>query len=101
MPVPIKLVRRVLNKIRALEANARVAKVLFHDLDEDVAAGLDLVNVPYTGMPTLKASIDNLISEADAMHKTLFDLAQQNNVDVPLDDDEGVIIPMSGGGGKP
>jgi len=96
-----KHIVRGVNLMRAIEANARVSKVLLNEFKETgkrVEKELDVS----VDLSELEAAIDNLIDVADAFHEggnTLL-RARPDLVKVPTDDQDDVILVVQCCGGK-
>ncbi len=88
-----------MNTMRAIEANARIGKVLLHDLrklipefEQQLGGEIDI--------NALSRATERLIEAADAVHDRANQLAKDSEFEVPPDEDEGVILVQQCCGGK-
>ena len=88
-----------MNTMRAIEANARIGKVLLHDLrklipefEQELGGEINI--------HALSRATEALIDAADAVHDRANKLVKDSEFEVPADDAEGVILVQQCCGGK-
>lgn len=97
-----KLVRSVVNQMRAVEAMGRVAKVMSRHLSSDIKEACERLDVsaPQAAVMNLRDSIQQFIDTAEELHEALNAIAKEHNVEVDEEDDGIIIVPQGPGPGK-
>jgi len=97
-----KLLRSVVNQMRAIEALGRVSKVMSRSLFRDIKETCEVLDVaaPQAAGLNLRDSINQFIETANKLHATLAHIARDCNVEVNEEDDGIIIVPQGGGPGK-
>lgn len=79
-----------MNTLRAIEANARISKVLFNGL-QDVSPAFEK-ELGTLNLHQIGQAVDRLIEAADAVHKNADRLHKDTDIQIPPDDADGVIL---------
>ncbi len=86
-----KNVLRAMHAIRAVEANARIGKLLLREL-ADIAPRVEKAVGREIGLEALNEAAERLIREADAVHDIATKFVRGAGIEIPPDDADGVVL---------
>ena len=93
-----KLIHGVTNEMRAMEANARISKVLLKSLVPNVRQACEQLDCVAPDTGPLKEATARLIHESDAYHDKLNEIAKGNTILIDEDDENVILVEQCCGG---